>query len=214
MELTLRVATFVCMLALAMGSTHYNINKEVEALLVNLNELLASKKMDTSVIPDLGVEAAPVFIGTTVRDFTTMYRTGDCELWVDGENLKIKMNVGLKQMTVHVFLVPYLGGPGTYSFEGASAEVGLTLKPNEAGSCTTDWDYLNITTLGNVLTHTFNKQYDGKSAPEEMTKLIIPYYNKYFNNNEIFSIKNLNKFLNICDHTETTFRKYLPKINE
>ncbi|KAK9496356.1 hypothetical protein O3M35_011753 [Rhynocoris fuscipes] len=211
---TLRVAILACTLTLAICSPHYNINKEVDALLVNLNQLLASKNMDTLLLPDLAMEEAPVFIGTSVRDLTTMYRTGDCELWADGDNLKIKMNVGLKKMTVHIFLVPYLQGPGTYSFGDNSAEIELTLKPNGAESCTTDWDYLNITTLGKVMTHSFNKEFDGKPAPDELTQIMIPYYNKNLNGQQMYSIKSLSRFINICDQTEMseTFRKYQPKV--
>ncbi|KAK9496355.1 hypothetical protein O3M35_011752 [Rhynocoris fuscipes] len=213
---TLRFAILACTLTLAICSPHYNINKEVDALLVNLNQFLASKNMDTSLIQDLGEDGQPLFVGTIVSDLTTMYRTGDCELWADGDNIKIKMNVGLRKMIVHVLLVPYMNGPGTFSFDGNSAEIELILKPDGAGSCTTDWHHFNITTLGKVISHSFNKEFDGKPAPKELTSIMIPFYNESFNDDEfqMFTLSGLNRLINVCDQKvmHETFRKYHQKM--
>nr|QHB21488.1 venom protein family 5 protein 1 [Platymeris rhadamanthus] len=194
-----KVTILAYTVAFAIGSKHFNINKQIDAILPKFNEHLVARKFQTILLPDFGFSAAPVFIGVTLKDLSTLYRTGDCEIWADGGSLKMKMNVGLKDMVTNIYLVPYMRGSGSFDFVGASAEIGITLSPTGTSSCKTSWDYIKLTTLGTVTTHTANKEFDGKPPPEELNNEIIPYYNKYLNNNEMFSIKHLDHLIDICE---------------
>nr|AQM58367.1 venom protein family 5 protein 1 [Pristhesancus plagipennis] len=210
----MRLLILSCMwFTFAFGSKHFNINEQIDGILPDFNKFLASKKLDSTLMPDFGYSAAPVFIGVNLGDLTTIYRTGDCEIWGDGDNLKIKMNLGLKNMKTNIFLVPYMRGPAALTFEGASAEIGVTLVPDGNNSCKTSWDYINLTTLGQVTSHSLNKEFDGKPLANEVLKDLIPYYNKHLNGNEMFSIKGLGEYINLCDQNGmvNTFRKFKTK---
>uniref|UniRef100_A0AB38ZE64 Heteropteran venom family 5 protein 1 n=1 Tax=Ectomocoris sp. TaxID=3104572 RepID=A0AB38ZE64_9HEMI len=198
--ISLRVLILLCTLAYTSCTQHFNINKQMDEILPEFNRYLRSKQMVAATLPDFGYPASPVFIGVTIRNLTTIYRTGDCELWGDGDNLKIKMMVGLKDMSVNVFVVPYMmQNSATFEFQGAAAEIGITLIPESKNICRTSWDYIEIKTLGDIIGHTSYKKYDGQPLPDEIKKDLILYYNKYLNNDEMFSIKLLNNLINLCN---------------
>uniref|UniRef100_A0AB38ZEK3 Heteropteran venom family 5 protein 2 n=1 Tax=Oncocephalus sp. TaxID=2944721 RepID=A0AB38ZEK3_9HEMI len=186
------------------------VNEKIDEILPHINKYFASKRFDSVQIPDFGYPAAPVFIGVQLSNLTTLYRTGDCQVTQDGENIKVKLNIGLKDMKTSIMLVPYMHGPGSFVFTGASAELGITMMPEGTDSCRISWEYITIKTLGDVIGYCFNKEFDGKAPPEQLKGDIIPYYNKRLNGQEMFSIKNLNSFLNLCELKEVAdaFRSF------
>uniref|UniRef100_A0AB38ZEP5 Heteropteran venom family 5 protein 3 n=1 Tax=Oncocephalus sp. TaxID=2944721 RepID=A0AB38ZEP5_9HEMI len=175
------------------------VNDKIDEIIPHINRHFASKLFDVVQIPDYGYQGSPVYIGVALRNLTTFYRTGDCVVWAEGENVRLRMNLGLRDMKTNVRLVTYMNGPGGFVFEGASAEMGIVMVPEGVDGCRIFWDYVIITTLGNVVGYSFNQQYNGVPPPNQLDGDVIPYYNQRFNGGEIFTIRNLNMFLNLCD---------------
>ncbi|KAK9503176.1 hypothetical protein O3M35_011801 [Rhynocoris fuscipes] len=196
------------LLAFACGSHSVDINEQIDGILSEFNTFLASKKLDATLIPDFKFPTAPVFNGVILRDLTTLYRTGDGRIWKDGDNLRIKMNVGLKDMRINIFQATYMRSPAALTFERASAEIRVSLYPDENGSCKTSWDYIKLTTLGYATSYSLNKEYDGK--PFVILKDLIPFYNKHLNGSEKYSIKGLNNYINLCEQNavDSLFKQY------
>ncbi|KAK9503148.1 hypothetical protein O3M35_011776 [Rhynocoris fuscipes] len=193
---------------------HENINKSIDELFNELRSYLKKEGLEKVILPDFGFSGTPIFLSVSLSDLSTIYRTGDCEIWTENDLLRIKMNIGLKQMQVDADQCPITKGPTSLMITGASAEIDITLHA-DGESCHASWDYINISSLGRMVVQSADQTYNGQIVRGDLINNAINYYNKLLNRNDILiNIHLISDIVELCQFPSMIeiYNKFKPNL--
>lgn len=185
----------------------FNLTADVQGLLPQMNEFVEQMDMAEVDLPDVKCRKknGPVLSGVSFQGLNNMVSALRAEATILGpDSLKVCTTIVFENVKLAAEKSSIADSDLSWDIGSMTLDLNFSMLPKKNGEdqCYTTYNRLKIVNLSDIVQHSGNSEFDGKTPETEVVDKVIRYYNKFLKNPRV--LRKLSSVLDLCKPSSST----------